>query len=340
MKYRILSALGVSVTLSMLLLGQAEAPKYPVVEENKLKNFTEKLTERVSFDMVAIPGGTFLMGSPANEADRQGDEGPQHPVKLKAFWMGKCEVTWEEYDLYWQKRRITDPAAKPKEPKDIAADAVSRPTPPYSDETFDHGRDGKPCLCITHHASMEYCRWLSAKTGKLYRLPTEAEWEWACRAGTTTAYSFGDVSKIDDYAWHQDNSNEHPGKVGAKKANPWGLHDMHGNVAEWCIDYYVKDAYAKRALTLPTLQPVSLPTAKRYPYVTRGGAWVQAAAKHRSAYRLPSTKDWLERDPQRPQSIWWMTDADFIGFRLVSPVEEQDNLKDLRSKVTRESDDY
>jgi formylglycine-generating enzyme required for sulfatase activity len=313
--------------------------KLPTIDEKKHKDYTEKLTEKVSFDMIAIPGGVFLMGSPENEEGRSDIEGPQHPVGIKPFWMGKCEVRWEEYDLYWQKK--PDPA-KLKGPDVHPADAVSRPTPPYSDETFDHGRDGRPCLCITHHAAMEYCRWLSAKTGKTYRLPTEAEWEWACRAGTTTAYSFGnDPEKIGDYAWYQENAPAHPGKVGTKKPNPWGLYDMHGNVAEWCIDYYVKDSnYSKYPKDKVTWQPVSLPVNKRYPYIVRGGAWTQAAEKLRSAYRGLSTKDWLERDPQRPQSVWWMTDADFVGFRVVCPVEEQPNLKGLRSTITRETDDY
>jgi formylglycine-generating enzyme required for sulfatase activity len=287
--------------------------------------------------MVAIPGGTYLMGSPAGEPGRGADEGPQHPVTVRPFWMGKCEVTWDEYDLYWRKL----PGAKPPEtPPDKAADAVTRPTPPYADETFGHGREGNPVLCITYHAAMEYCRWLSAKTGKLYRLPTEAEWEWACRAGTTTAYSFGeDAAKIDEYAWSDKNSEEVAHKVGKKKANPWGLHDMHGNVAEWCIDHYVKDEYKKFPLDKAILAPVELPTWKRYSYVVRGGSWADPPAKLRSATRRGSEKDWLKRDPQRPQSIWWMTDADFVGFRVVRAVEEQANLKALQSKMTRESPD-
>src|SRR5207253_1251190 len=129
------------------------------------------------------------------------------------------------------------------------ADAVTGPTKPYADETFGHGRDGpRPVLCITHHAAMEYCRWLSKKTGKTYRLPTEAEWEYACRAGTTTAYAFGDDPKqLEENGWFAGNSEESPHPVGQKKPNAWGLHDMHGNAAEWCLDIYEKDAYRKFA---------------------------------------------------------------------------------------------
>lgn len=313
--------------------------KLPVIDEKKIKNYTEKLNDRVSFDMVAIPGGAYLMGSPEKEADRDKNEGPQHPVTLKPFWMGKCEVTWDEYDLYWMKR----PGQK-TDPKDVAgklADAVSKPTPPYADETFGHGRDNQPALCMTHHAAMNYCRWLSAKTGKTYRLPTEAEWEWACRAGTTTAYFFGETDKdLGDYAWFGDNGDDKTHVVAKKKANPWGLFDIYGNVAEWCIDYYQPNYYATFPLNKATLQPVNLPRDKRYPYVVRGGSWSQNPDKCRSAARMFSDKEWLRRDPQRPQSIWWMTDADFVGFRVVCPVEEQENLRGLESKLKRESDDY
>jgi formylglycine-generating enzyme required for sulfatase activity len=269
--------------------------------------------------MVPIPGGVFLMGSLAGEKSRKDDEGPQHPVQVKPFWMGKCEVTWEEYDLYWK------------------GDATTKPTPPYADETFGHGREGRPVLCITHHAAMEYCRWLSQKTKKMYRLPTEAEWEWACRAGTTTAYSFGDDPKmLGDYAWFEDNAEELTHPVGQKKPNPWGLYDMHGNVGEWCLDMYKPD-YSTFPLDKITLQPVFVPNADRFGHVARGGSWMDKPDKLRSATRRGSDKKWIKRDPQRPQSIWWLTDAEFVGFRIVRAVEEQDNLKGIKSTVTRES---
>ncbi len=313
-----------------------DVPRLPVVAKATHQGYLEKITDRVSFEMVAIPGGTFLMGSPATEKGRKEDEGPQHPVTLQPFWMGKLEVTWDEYDLYWVKRPGTPP---PTTAQDKVVDAVSRPTPPYADETFGHGREGNPVLCITHHAAMEYCRWLSAKTGKLYRLPTEAEWEWACRAGTTTAYSFGDdPHQLGDHAWFEKNAEDVAHKVGKKKPNPWGLYDMHGNVAEWCLDHYQKDFYGTLPLDRPALLPVKLPSANRYSYLARGGSWLDPPELCRSAARQHSTKAWLQRDPQRPQSIWWMTDADFVGFRVVRAVAEQENLKGLRSKVTKESD--
>src|SRR5262249_15326016 len=149
-----------------------------------------------------------------------------HPVELRPFWMGKCEVTWDEYDAYWKAESAKlDPKPLPK-----GIDAITRPTPPYADETFELGREGNPVICITHHAAMEYCRWLLMKTGKAYRLPTEAEWEWAARAGTTTPYFFGhDPKQLGEYAWFGGNSMDKPQKVGKKKATPWGLHDIYGN---------------------------------------------------------------------------------------------------------------
>jgi formylglycine-generating enzyme required for sulfatase activity len=302
------------------------------------KAYTEKIpNSEVTFDMVPIPGGTFLMGSPATEKERGEDEGPQHPVTLRPFWMGKCEVTWDEYDIFRKEMGVEKPEENVKRLK-ANADAITGPTPPYADETFGHGREKHPVLCITHHATMEYCYWLSKKTGKLYRLPTEAEWEYACRAGTQTAYFFGDDPKdLGDYAWFAGNADDVTHEVGTKKPNPWDLHDMGGNVAEYCLDHYEANAYSKFSLDKPTLSPVILPTDRRFPHVARGGSWADEAPRLRSAARRGSDASWIKRDPQRPQSVWWLTDADFVGFRIVRAVEEQDNLKNLRSKVTLES---
>lgn len=317
-------------------LGQT-AKKLPIIEKKTHKNYTQKIPgSDVSFDMVAIPGGIYMMGSPPDEKGRDKDEGPQHPVTVRPFWIGKCEVRWDEYDQYWIKRPGAE--KKPKTSADVKADAVTRPTKPYADETFGHGRRDHPVLCITHHAAMEYCRWLSAKTGKIYRLPTEAEWEWAARAGTTTPYFFGsDPKKLGEYGWYFDNGDETTHKVGSKKPSPWGLYDIYGNVSEWCLDHYEPDYYKKFSLTKPTVRPVLPPTDRRYSHVVRGGSWLDSPKDCRSAARQGSSADWLKRDPQNPKSIWWMTDADYVGFRVVCPVEEQANLKGLKSKVTKES---
>ena len=187
-----------------LALATVPAKDKDAPKKDDFKSYAELIPgSTVKFEMIAIPAGEFVMGSPNTEAGRSPDEGPQHRVAIRPFWMGKTEVTWDEFDLYWKKEEgATRPANE--SPAEQKADAVSRPTPPYADETFRHGHEGHPVLCITHHAAMEYCRWLSAKTGKTYRLPTEAEWEYACRAGTKTAYSFGDDPKpLGDYAWQR-----------------------------------------------------------------------------------------------------------------------------------------
>lgn len=291
----------------------------------------------VKFSMVAIPGGKYAMGSADSEKGRKADEGPVHEVQVGPFWMGKLEVTWDEFDLYWKS--TDQPPAREAETPMRKGDAITRPTPPYADETFGHGREGNPVICISHHTAMEYCRWLTRKTGVLYRLPTEAEWEYACRAGTKTAYSWGDdPATIADYAWFIGNSEELAKPVGKKKPNPWGLHDMHGNVMEWCLDHYYEDTYAKQAaMGKLLLNPVLLPTDHRFSHVARGGSWADKPEACRSASRRGSDKTWLKLDPQRPQSIWWLTSAEFVGFRVVRPVNELPELVDLRSKITKQS---
>ncbi|MBI3650149.1 MAG: SUMF1/EgtB/PvdO family nonheme iron enzyme [Acidobacteria bacterium] len=295
---------------------------------------------QVKFAMTPIPAGNFMMGSPVAEAGRGDDEGPQHQVTIPAFWMATMEVTWDEYDRFAFYQQLESPASTNANAnaQATAADAVTQPTPPYADESFGYGKGRQPVISITHHAAMEYCRWLSQKTGKLYRLPTEAEWEYACRAGAKSAYSFGDdAKKLADYAWFTDNADGAPHPVGKKKPNAWGLYDMHGNVAEWCLDSYAKDFYS--TLKANSVAPVLLPTEHRYPNSVRGGSWDDDAPRLRSAARQASKREWSKRDPQRPQSIWWHTDALHIGFRVVHPLIEQENLKGLKSKVTRQSPD-
>ncbi|MHB1555945.1 MAG: formylglycine-generating enzyme family protein [Isosphaeraceae bacterium] len=342
---RIPHAIGLAVVLGACLASwvpTAEAaPQQPAESESSMKPYVETIPGTdVKIEMLPIHGGTFEMGSPPSEAKRGDDEGPVHPVKIPPFWMAKYEITWEQYDQF---AFSLDLKKKARENVDVTkqadnekkADAVTRPTPPYADETFGYGRDGQPAICMTHHAAMEYCRWLSAKTGKVYRLPTEAEWEYACRAGTKTAYSWGDdPSKLDEYGWDVDNA-EKPQKIGKKKPNPWGLFDMHGNVAEWCLDHYSPDTYKGFSKEKPTLGPVILPDAKEYPYVVRGGSWDDDADKLRSAARKGSTPEFSVQDPNRPQSIWWHTDATSVGFRIVRPLTEQENLRGLRSQVVK-----
>lgn len=292
----------------------------------------------VKFEMIPIPGGKFRLGSPDGEPDRQPDEGPQVEIQVGPFWMGKYEVTWDEFDLFAFSLDLKKEKQAQAPKTETGVDAVTRPTPPYTDMTFGYGHDKYPAICMTHHAAMEYCRWLSQRTGKTFRLPTEAEWEYACRAGTTTPFSFGSTAdKLGEYAWFTDNADGKPHPVGEKKPNPWGLYDMHGNVAEWCLDHYDKNRYQRLAKDKLLLNPVLPPTERRFSHVARGGSWDQEAAECRSAARKGSTREWLRQDPQRPQSIWWLTEAVFVGFRVVRPVNELPELKNLRSKVVKTS---
>ncbi len=327
----------VAISLSGFACHLATEERTTAKPQAEMRRYIERIkASDIQFEMIPIPGGTFAMGSPESEEGRNADEGPRHEVLIKPFWMGKCEVTWDEFDHYAQAQSsIRKEGEGLGEAKMSDVEGVTRPTPPYTDMTFGYGHRTNAAICMSHHAAMEYCRWLSGKTGKVYRLPTEAEWEYACRAGTKTAFSFGDdPSKLDEYAWHAGNSDFKPKKVGLKRPNPWGLHDMHGNVAEWCIDHYDKDYYKQFEGKL-ALQPVLIPTEKKFAHVVRGGSWDEEAPGLRSAARRASNREWLRQDPQRPQSIWWLTDAEFVGFRVVRPLEEQDNLKWLKSKVKK-----
>lgn len=296
--------------------------KLDVARESDMKTYSNTIPgTQVTFVMVPIKGGEFVMGSPASEAAGQPDERPTHKVKVEPFWMGAYEVTWNEYELFmyqdeerkFKKEIPTDPYV------DKISDAVARPTKPYVEMSFGMGKEGYPAISMTHHAANKFCQWLSAKTGQYYRLPTEAEWEYACRAGTTTAYSWGDdASQAGQYAWFEKNSDFKYQKVGRKKANPWGLYDMHGNVAEWVLDGYRTNAYEEFVANVPVEQFVRGTTP--YPHVARGGSWDDSTEKLRSAARRFSDKSWKQQDPQLPKSIWYLTDAQFLGFRVVRPL--------------------
>jgi formylglycine-generating enzyme required for sulfatase activity len=291
------------------------------IKESDMAAYKETIPlTKVEFDMLPIPGGKFTMGSPDDEAGRSDFEGPAREVEVSPFWMGKCEVTWDEYEPFMitsvdrEKhggRKDFDPAVH------TIVDGVSQPTPPYTEMSFGMGQTGFPAISMTQHAANKYCQWLTAQTGHFYRLPTEAEWEYACRAGTHTPYSFP-ADEIDDYAWYYDNSDDKYQLVGQKKPNPWGLHDMHGNVLEWTADQFAEDYFhqiAKDAKN-PYIKPVRL-----YPRSVRGGSWFDDPEQLRSAFRRGSEPGWKEQDPQLPKSIWYHTDAQWLGFRVIRPLE-------------------
>jgi formylglycine-generating enzyme required for sulfatase activity len=329
---RILARGGLITGFFVLFTAAARAADVQPVEnaaaeaktEAEMKPYTEIIPNTdVTFDMVPIKGGAFTIGSPADEEGRNDDEGPQREVKVEPFWMGKHEVTWDEYEVFMfaldhQRRKVNKIDASQN---DKLADAIAHPTKPYTDMTFGMGKKGYPAISMTHYAARMYCKWLSQKTGRYYRLPTETEWEYAARAGTKTAYSFGnDPAQLAEYAlFYNDGETEKYNKVGKLKPNPWGLYDMHGNVNEWVLDQYVPDRYSQLKAG-EVAQPVV--TTKLYPHVARGGAWDDDPPALRSSARRASQIEWKQQDPQIPQSVWYHTDAQFSGFRLVRPLVE------------------
>ncbi len=297
---------------------------FNIFAQENHENYTQNISGSiVKYDMVAIKGGEFLMGSSDQEKNRKPDEGPQTTIKIEPFWIGKYEVVWDLFDLYTTKNIEIEMAKRyPDIEKSITkTDASSRPSPSYVDMSFGMGREGYPAINMTQYSAIKFCKWLYEKTGIFYRLPTEAEWEYACKAGTKTAYSFGnDASKLGEYAWFKSNSVDSYKKPGQKKPNAWGLFDMHGNVMEWTLDQYHKDYYQKRARG--EVNESYAKVTDIYPTAVRGGSWDDEAAVLRSSARIQSSPDWKMLDPQSPKSEWWMTSASFVGFRIVRPLKK------------------
>jgi len=277
-----------SVILVILGAGAAQVKRAQNVAMNTaaqsagktLAAYTETIPGTVvKFDMVPVPGGTYAITDPKTGKPKQ--------VTIKPFYIGKTEVTWDEFDVFVHKLDAPDTQ------KTGGADAVSRPSKPYGAVDRGFGHKGYPAISMSYLSAQKYCEWLSAKTGKKYRLPTEAEWEYACRAGVLPAGPITDSELLDKLAWHWGNSDDKTHKVGTKQPNAWGIHDMLGNVAEWC-------------------QPMD----DEVP-VVRGGSFNDEPDKVHPAARKKYTPDWQMNDPQNPKSKWWLTDAPFVGFRVV-----------------------
>jgi len=266
-----------------------------------------------TFEMTPVPGGTLQLGETNDNADGLN-------VDISPFWMGSHEVTWNLYEVYL----LSDEFGAVAEMFDAAlADAVSMPSLPYIDPSGGMPRENNPVVNVTQYASLAFTRWLSLKTGHFYRLPTEAEWEYACRAGADSPYSFDEEGEhVDTYAWYNENSNNQSHPVGTKQPNRFGLYDMLGNAAEWTLDQYVSDYPAAIHSTDQMVNPWIEPT-RLEPRTVRGGSWMHAAEEISCTSRIPSDPEsWKRDDPQIPQSIWWNTNAHFVGFRIVRPAEQ------------------
>ena len=301
--------------------------------ETDMKPYEEVLQtnvdgETLKFKMIPIKGGKFTMGS---NSSGEKDETPAFETTVAPFWMEEHEVTWQEYSLFallYLSNAHKSGAVKMSSERDSLADALAAPTAPYSIGTISYdksNKEGYPASGMTRFAAQMYCKWLTAITGRYYRLPTEIEWEYACRCGSNTAFEFGDdETLLGDYAWYLDNSQDGYSKVMTKKANSWGLYDMHGNVCEWVMDQYDKKAYKnfeKGKITTPFVTPKKpLSVYGMFGEIARGGSCAHEATDCRSSKRIVSDKSWKEHDPQFPQSIWWMTEAPYVGFRVVRPL--------------------
>lgn len=271
-------------------------------EEKKFSPYQVNLSGTEIIQMQSIPG---------NEE-----------ANLDSFWMSAHEITWDLYELFVFRSIDFSPLNQETGPLSLDIDAISGATTPYVDMSFGMGKNGYPVINITQYAASTFCQWLTAKTGHFYRLPTDQEWEYACRAGSGSKYSFGNSAKaLREYAWFSSNANQKYHPVGLKKPNGYGLYDMHGNVAEWVVD-----------------DPNSLKneTLSLYPRVVRGGSWKDDPKALTCDAQTQSSKEWKKHDPQLPKSLWWYTDAPFVGFRIVRPYQVPENFEDWWGKPIKD----
>ena len=310
-------------------------------EITSFENFMETIPgTAASISMIAVPGGEFTMGSPSDEPVRKENEGPQRKVKVSPFFMGEVEVTWDQFWAFYSETMSegsTPPAVIYANNSREDIDAVSGPTPPFGLPDQGWGMGSRPAITMTHYSAQTFCQWLSLKTGRKYRLPTEAEWEYAARGGTATPYFFEgnpkklsnegflksifkpDTTGIYSHAVYVNNSGNRTQEPSEARPNPFGLKNMLGNVMEYCSDWYAEDAY--KSVSDGELDPKG--PSEGTEHVVRGGHYNSDAAELRSAARSHTEHDdWLRTDPQNPKSIWWYSDVKGIGFRVVCEVPE------------------
>jgi len=280
----------------------------------------------IQFEMVPVPGGSFLFGGSEDDPEHREDEGQQVKVNVPPMWVAKTETNWAQYSEYMKLYAIFKEFESRGErlvSNSNLTDAITAPTELYEPTfTYEYGdAPEQPAVTMTQYAAQQYTKWLSLLLGEQYRLPTESEWEYACRAGSTSVYSWGDdADGIDDYAWYVENADSGPQPVGTKTPNAFGLHDMHGNVAEWTVNEFTEDgnAWLEGKDSLGPLDTVKWPQQSS-PCVVRGGSWEMEPEELRTAVRLASDDEaWKESDPNFPRSPWWFTSdpARGVGFRV------------------------
>jgi formylglycine-generating enzyme required for sulfatase activity len=301
-------------------------------EADLSRKFTETITtkngEELSFDMVLIQGGVFVMGSPATETGRLEHEGPQREVTVDPFYLCTTETTLDLFMAYYQetgtaKKDYVDiaEAQQDEEAADADVDTITGPTPVYGDMTMGYSLQ-HPAIGLTWHNAQTFCRWLSQKTGRQYRLPTEAEWEYAARTGSRSVFGIGDSEEVlQEHAWYAENADMEPHEVATRKPTAWGLYDMLGNVREWVADFYSPTAYQKAVEAGDNVNPRG-PKEGRV-HVARGGFYDSEADELRAAARGYEEDWWRMNDPQIPKSRGWLPQIDSIGFRVACEVPKQ-----------------
>ncbi len=321
------------IDFGLVAAPSAEVYEAPAVVEG-FTDYTEYIpSTTVSFEMVAIPGGTFRMGSPESEPYRRADEGPAHLVAVDSFWIGRIEVTWDEFEAWYRATR-SEGRSDTRLMEDEGVDAITGATPPYVPPDQGWGKGDRPAITMTHYAAEQYCRWLSEVTGKHYRLPTEAEWEYAARGGTDGPYFFdGSPTKYTERRWwnrllgrnttvldsfviHRGNGNGRTQPPSLVAPNPFGLRNMLGNVREFTADWYAADTYERRAGQGTAVNPVGPDTGDER--VVRGGSFRSDPADMRLAARdHTESRACFMTDPQVPKSRWWYSDCTDVGLRVV-----------------------
>lgn len=315
-----------SHTHNLALFQKTEQPNQKVYEHSSVitdfENFREQIPgSTVAFDMVVIPGGSYVMGSSRANA---GEDEDTVRVTVSSFFMGKIEVTWDEYMAFLQQAESEGRIEKDK----ADVDGISGATPPWGNPDQGWGMGQRPAITMTHQAARVYCRWLSKVTGKKYRLATEAEWEYACRAGSENDFFWGSrdtTGELNRFVCYKGNAKGMTVLPDEVAPNPFGLINMSGNVKEFCLDNY--DPLGYRNQTDALVDPVFINNGMEH--VIRGGSFRSGVDALRASSREKTQHDnWLKTDPQIPKSVWWYSDCHDVGFRVVCEMPPE--LKEQR----------
>ena len=290
-----------------------------IVEKKAKKSqfvpYTEVMRSGVEFQMRPIKAKLFQW---------KGQKDDVLTVTLDDFWMASTETTWAAYDAFQESsvEREKDGSVNSFVRPSIKDDYIllARPTQQDFPVTKGMPKKGFSAVGVTHHAANKFCQWLSYQTGHFYRLPTEAEWEYACRGGSDKKFSWGDdAQQASLHAWYGFKEGDDYRKPGLKKANGFGLYDMHGNVLEFTLDGYVENR--RKHFNKDKVHNPWVRATQPYPHVTKGGHWKHPLEKIVASARIPSEPRWKRMDPQDPKSIWAFSNGPFIGFRVVRPVK-------------------